>query len=83
MFAEYFRDRRWLVAAVVLAASTAGCEGPKPFLLQGDADSAEVGFSGDPAAANPVAKQHCARYERVPRFLDAGENVAYFDCVSP
>ena len=33
--------------------------------------------------ATLVARQHCAQYERVPRFLEAQENVAFFDCVRP
>jgi hypothetical protein len=60
-----------------------GCAGPQPFLLQGDANAAEVGFASDIGTATLVAKQHCARYERVPRFLEAQENVAFFDCVRP
>ena len=69
---------------VILAGSViAGCEGPKPFLLEGDASSAEVGYSLSLAGTTDVAKQHCARYERVPHFLQAQEDVAYFDCVKP
>jgi hypothetical protein len=68
------------VLAGVLAAS---CAGPKPFLLRGDANAAQVGFTGNIDAATLVAKQHCARYERVPHFLEAEENVAFFDCVQP
>jgi hypothetical protein len=52
-------------------------------LLQGDANTAQVGYSGRIDDATLVAKQHCAQYERVPRFLEAGEDVAYFDCVRP
>jgi hypothetical protein len=72
------------VLCLIVACGTAsGCAG-KPFLLNGDANSAEVGFSGsDLAAATAVAKDQCARYERVPRFLDAEENVAYFACEHP
>lgn len=70
---------------VVLMAVIAGvaCTGPKPFLLQGDASSAQVGYSGSIEDATLVAKQHCAQYERVPRFLETGENIAFFDCVRP
>jgi hypothetical protein len=60
-----------------------GCAGPKPFLLQGDASYAQVGYAGDVEGATLVAKQHCARYERVPKFLEAQENIAFFDCVRP
>jgi hypothetical protein len=57
--------------------------GPKAFLLQGDANSAQVGYYGEIDSATPVARQHCARYERAPRFLEADQNVAFFDCVRP
>jgi hypothetical protein len=67
------------MAGIVVAA----CTGPKPFLIQGDANSAQVGYANSIEDATLVAKQHCAQYERVPRFLEAGENVAYFDCVRP
>src|SRR5271156_2823211 len=49
-----------------------------PFLLQGDANSAQVGYSGEIEGATLVARQHCAQYERVPLFLEAEENVAFF-----
>jgi hypothetical protein len=42
-----------------------------------------VGYSGDIDGATLVARQHCAQYERAPRFLEAQENVAFFDCVRP
>jgi hypothetical protein len=61
----------------------ASCTGGKPFLLQGNADTAQVGYSGNLDAATPVARRHCAQYERVPRFLEAEENIAFFDCVRP
>ena len=72
------------VLCVILAGwVAAGCAG-KPYLTSGDANSAAVGYSGnDPAVATAVAKDACARYERVPRFLNAQENVAYFACEPP
>jgi hypothetical protein len=72
-----------LVVLLLCAASASACTGPKPFLLQGNASSAQVGYSGDIDGATLVARQHCAQYERVPRFLEAQENVAFFDCVRP
>ncbi|HTV44328.1 MAG TPA: hypothetical protein VMF05_03345 [Stellaceae bacterium] len=64
---------------LALAGAAGGCV-EKPYLSSGDANSAAVGFSGDLAAATAVARQHCLRYDRVPRFLDAEENIAYFSC---
>jgi hypothetical protein len=71
-----------MVLYLTLAGATVGCT-EKPFLSSGDATSAAVGYGGDLADATAVARQHCAKYERVPRFLDAEENIAYFSCESP
>jgi len=68
---------------LLFGALVSGCTGSKPFLLQGDANSAQVGYSGEIEGATLVARQHCAQYERVPLFLEAEENVAFFDCVRP
>jgi hypothetical protein len=72
---------RKLLLPLVIGSLSAGCGLEKPFLLQGDANSAQVGFSRDLESATLVAAKHCAQYERVPRFLEAQENVAFFDCV--
>jgi len=74
---------RLLFFALLFGALGSACTGPKPFLLQGNASSAQVGYSGDIEGATLVARQHCAQYERVPHFLEAEENVAFFDCVRP
>jgi len=58
------------------------CAG-KPFLLEGDAHYAGVAYAGDIESASAVAKRHCAPFERVPRFREIQENIAYFDCVRP
>ena len=59
-----------------------GCTA-KPFVLEGDANYAGVAYAGDMESATTVAKRHCAPFERVPRFREIQENVAYFDCVRP
>jgi hypothetical protein len=76
------------IAAVVLAtiaagATLCGCSGPHPYVRNGDANSVEITYSGDPASALPVARQHCAQYERVPRLVNAGVDLAMFDCIAP
>ena len=67
--------------ALAAAACLSACTGAHPFARSGDANSVEVVYAGDPASALPVARQHCARYERVPRLVNAGADVALFDCV--
>jgi hypothetical protein len=70
-------------AALLCASLVAGCTAPKPILLDGDAKGAEIGYAMDPAATLPVAKLHCAEYERVPRLLQAQNNTAYYECIRP
>jgi hypothetical protein len=73
------RLARSLLPVAALGAFACGCA-TQPYLSAGNANSAEVGYSGDLAAATEVAKQHCARYEKVPRYLDTSENIAFFAC---
>lgn len=68
-----------LLLPLLLTGSMAGCA-EKPYLSAGDANNAEVGYSHDLAAATEVAREHCARYEKVPRYLNSSENIAYFAC---
>jgi hypothetical protein len=70
---------RLLLSLLLIGGTLCGCT-ERPFLSAGDANSAEVGYSRDLAAATEVAKEHCARYEKVPRYLDSSENIAYFAC---
>lgn len=72
----------WLLFAAIAIGVGCGCT-EKPFLANGDARSAEVGYSRDLGAATAVAREHCARYEKVPRYLDSAENVAFFACEQP
>lgn len=72
---------RWLLFVFVGGLGLA-CAG-KPFVLEGDANSVGVAYAGDMESATAVAKRHCAPFERVPRFREFQEDVAYFDCVRP
>jgi len=78
------------IAAVLLALATgaagatlSGCTAPHPFILKGDANSVEVSYGGDPASALPLARRHCAQFERIPRRVGGGQDLAVFDCVLP
>ena len=74
--------RRALVLAVAVLAS--GCAGSTtPFLLDGDAKSAVVKYSGDIGATYAIAERHCARYERVAKLTGRDLDTAYFACVRP
>jgi hypothetical protein len=64
----------------VLALPLAGCNGPHPFVRDGDSNGVEVFYSGAVADALPVATKHCAQYERVPHYIDAALGIASFRC---
>ena len=66
---------------IVLFGSLGLACAAKPFVLEGDANQAGVAYAGDLESATAVAKRHCAPFERVPRFREIQEDVAYFDCV--
>ena len=69
------------LAGGLLALPLFGCNGPHPFIRDGDSASVDVIYSGDIAEAWPPAKEHCAQYERVPQYVDAALGVASFRCV--
>ncbi|HKS88767.1 MAG TPA: hypothetical protein VJR70_04945 [Stellaceae bacterium] len=70
-----------LFACTLLACTLSACAGPHPFVREGDEKSVQVAYSGDVASAWPLARRHCAAYERVPRLTDTSLDTAYFDCV--
>ena len=71
------------LAAVVLALALAGCLEAHPSVHHGDADSVEITQGGDIANAWPLAKRHCAQFERVPQLIDSDGDTARFACVRP
>ena len=78
---EAAKARRWLSIALVGGLGLACAV--KPFVLEGDANYAGVAYAGDMESATAAARRHCAPFERVPRFREIQEDVAYFDCVRP
>ena len=75
--------RPFAAALLALASGAAltGCAGPHPFITEGDAKSVSVTYTGDVANALPLAREHCAQFERVPQLVDPGVDTAEFNCV--
>jgi hypothetical protein len=78
----------WALAFGAVAAALAACNAPNPNIREGNADKVEVSYGGDVATAWPLARKHCAQYERVPRLADVGVganglDLADFDCIRP
>jgi hypothetical protein len=56
---------------------------PQDVAIQGGPDGVIIRFVGDVAATLPIAKQHCARYERVPVLHETKEERVVYFCIKP
>ena len=70
-----------MLALGAAGAVLSGCTAPRPTVHSGNANSVEVSYAGDVAGTLPVARGHCAQFERVPRLVDASTDIAIYDCV--
>lgn len=71
-----------MLALAALGTALAGCMTSHAFVRDGDADSVSVGYGRDVAAAWSLARKHCAQFDRTPRLIDTGLNIADFKCDS-
>jgi hypothetical protein len=69
------------VLLVLAGATLAGCVEPHPYIRSGNARSVEIGYGADVASTLPLARQHCAQFERTASLVNAGENIALYDCI--
>jgi hypothetical protein len=70
-----------LVWWLALGAALAGCFPHQDAVLHGDADWVAVNYVGDVADTLPLARQHCAQYERTPLLKSTKDNVANYACI--
>jgi len=70
-----------IIALTLADATLFGCTAPHPAIRDGNADTVEVSYGGDVASAWPLARKHCAQYERVPQLVDRSIDLALFDCI--
>jgi hypothetical protein len=71
------------LAGAMLSACTSAFGGPGPFVRAGNADQVEIGFGGDYVNAMPLARKHCAQFERVPFYVGPTLDGGIFECVRP
>lgn len=71
-----------LLGVTVLAA-LGGCQNQNQIIMDGKADGVVIQYYGDVEATMPLARQHCAAYERVPvrRSYSAEKNLVIYACV--
>jgi hypothetical protein len=52
-------------------------------VMQGSASGVTISYFGNIAETLPLARQFCARYERVPVLHETKDENAYYFCVKP
>jgi hypothetical protein len=80
------KRRAGLVATVAFYVALTGCEVPHQnvIMLDGKASGVIIQYYGDVNATLPLARQHCAAYERVPvrKSYSSEKNLVIYDCVA-
>jgi hypothetical protein len=80
------KHRAGLVATVAFCVALAGCaEQPhNVIMMDGKAGGVVIQYYGDVDATLPLARQHCAAYERVPlrKSYSSEKNLVIYDCVA-
>jgi hypothetical protein len=76
-----------LTATLAFCLALAGCAQPyqNVIMMDGKADGVVIQYYGDVNATLPLARQHCAAYERVPvrRSYSAEKNLVIYACTAP
>jgi hypothetical protein len=73
--------RNFVIALGTLAG---GCTLPhQDMAIQGNANGVIINYVGDIAETLPLARQHCAQYERVPVLHETKDDNAIYFCVPP
>ena len=74
------------LAAVAVCGALGACAGGmahQDAAIRGTADWVIVSYVGDVNETVPIARQHCAQYERIPVFRQTKDNSAVYGCVRP
>jgi hypothetical protein len=61
-----------------------GCEPHQEAVaMQGNADTVVINYVGDISITLPVARKHCAQYERVPVLAETKPDYVVYACLRP
>ncbi len=70
------------ISVIALGALVGGCDPPHhDTAMQGNANGVVINYVGDIAETLPLARQHCAQYERVPVLHETKDDNAVYFCV--
>jgi hypothetical protein len=74
--------RAWRAACgAALGVAIGGCFAHQDVAMRGNANSIAINYVGDIAETLPIARQHCAQFEREPVLRGTKENTAYYVCL--
>lgn len=77
------RSAAWL-PVVVSALLIGGCAAPhQDRVMQGNSNGVVISYVGNVAETEPLARQFCARYERVPVLHETKPENVYYFCMRP
>jgi hypothetical protein len=69
-------------AILTLGALLVGCAlAHQDTVMGGNADGVVINYFGDIAETLPMARRHCAQYERVPVLRQTKDNNVFYACV--
>lgn len=71
---------RWMCGAV-LAAALGGCVEHHDVAMFGNAEGVSINYVGDVAETAPLARRHCAQYERQAVLRSAKDETAVYACI--
>jgi hypothetical protein len=69
-----------VLCGVAVGAVLSSCE-HHDVAIQGNADRVLISYVGDLGETQPIARQHCAQYERTAVLLGTKDNTAVYACV--
>jgi len=69
-----------LATAVLSLGGLTSCLQTEAYINSGSAEGVEVSYPSDPATTLPLARKHCAQYEKVPQLVTSGDNIAVYRC---
>jgi hypothetical protein len=68
---------------LTVSAFAVGCEQKQDVAMNGNADSVTINYVGELSDTLPIARRHCAQYEKIPVLRASKDNYATYACVKP
>ena len=75
--------RQVRLAVVAVGVLLAGCLPHENVAMQGDSGGVIINYVGNVADTLPLARRHCAQYERLPVLHKTEDERAVYFCVKP